>query len=283
MRLAGTTRSFTFAITPSVPSDTCAALNTSGSRSGEHSRISPDAVTSVKPSTCVDKVPNCVPVPCVPVLIAPDILCTSMSPRFSWASPCSKSMFPRFLSTVPPSTVTLPCSASMDSMPCISSSDSSTSSDCIIGVNEWPEPATRMWRPACPYSPTIFVSSSILRGFTISTGEHFIEPDQLLHCPAWLVSTRGPPSCLLLLNKTPPVPAVGRNLVYNRAIRDEQQVREPLAQLARFAMAHKHRVAYLEWRGSLVPDRRLHLARSFKRYEFRSLGQVRLRLLLGAY
>src|SRR6266566_6038992 len=246
MRLAGTTRSFTFAITPSVPSDTCAALNTSGSRSVEHSRISPAAVTSVKPSTCVDNVPNRVPVPCVPVLIAPEILCTSMSPRFSCASPCSKSISPRFLSTVPPRIVTVPRSVSLDPMPCISSSDISISLDCAMGVNEWPEPATRMCRPARPYSLTIFASSSILRGLTTSIGEHFTEPDQLLHCPAWLVSIPVPPSCLQLLHKTLPVPTVGHNLVHNGAIGDEQQVRKPLTKFSCFAMAHKNRVADLE-------------------------------------
>src|SRR5437879_5855099 len=40
---------------PSAPSDTCAALKMSGLRSGEHSNTSPDAVTRVKSSTCVDR------------------------------------------------------------------------------------------------------------------------------------------------------------------------------------------------------------------------------------
>ena len=143
IRLVGTTRSLSFAMIPSVPSDTCAALNTSGSLSGEHSKISPDAVIRVIPSTCVERLPKRTPVPWVPVLIAPEMLCSSMSPRFSWASPCSKSAFPRFLSQVPPHTVAVPREVSRASMPCISSSDISTSSACTSGVKEWPAPTTR--------------------------------------------------------------------------------------------------------------------------------------------
>src|SRR5438067_11803253 len=205
-----------------------------------------------------------------------------MSPRFSCASPCSKSISPRFLSTVPPRIVTVPRSVSMDSMPCISSSDISISLDCAIGVNEWPEPATRMCRPARPHSLTIFASSSILRGLTTSVGEHFTEPDQLLHCPAWLVSIPAPPSCLQLLNKTLPVPTVGHNLVHNSAIGDEQQVSKPLTKFSCFAMSHKNRVTDLKWFAALVLDGRLHLSCAFKWDKFRSPGKVRLWLLFRA-
>src|SRR5215471_13813095 len=204
-----------------------------------------------------------------------------MSPRFSCASPCSKSISPRLLSAVPPRTVTIPRSLSMDSMPCISSNDISISSDCTIGVNEWPEPATRRCLPARPYSVTIFASSPILRGLTTSVGVHFTEPDQLLHCPAWLVSIPVPPSCLQFLNKTLPVPTVGRNLVHNSAIGDEQQVGKPLTKFSCFAMAHKNRVADLERFAALVLDGRLHLSRAFERDKLRAPGQVRLRLLFG--
>src|SRR5260221_9031206 len=174
-------------MTPSVPSDTCAALNTSGFCPGEHSIISPDAVTRVMPSTCVDRVPKCTPVPCVPVLIAPVMLCSSMSPRFSWARPRSKSAFPRFLSRVPPHTVAVPRVVSIASIPCICSSDMSTSLVCTSGVKEWPEPATRTWRPSRPYCPIICASSSILRGLTTWCGVHFTEPDQLLQRSVCLV------------------------------------------------------------------------------------------------
>src|SRR5260370_20806974 len=85
-----------------------------------------------------------------------------------------------------------------------------------------------------------------------------------------------PPSCSLLLNETLPIPTVGRDLVYDSAIGDKQQVRKPLTKLARFAMTHKYRVADLEWYGSFIFDRCLHLTRSFERDELRSLRQGRL-------
>src|SRR6185436_2210597 len=97
-------------------------------------------------------------------------------------------------------------------------------------------------------------------------------------CPTELSRFR---SASHALDKTLPIPAIGRDLVDNRPIGDEQQVREVFAKLAGFAMTHKHRVAWLERYGALIPDGRLHLACSFKRIESCSLRQIRPRLLLG--
>ena len=62
---------------------------------------SPAAVTNVSPTTCVAMEPKRTPVPWVPVLMAPAMLCTSMSPRFSCASPRLSNSSPSSLSRVP--------------------------------------------------------------------------------------------------------------------------------------------------------------------------------------
>src|SRR6516165_8209286 len=85
-----------------------------------------------------------------------------------------------------------------------------------------------------------------------------------------------------MLNKTLPVPTVGHNLVHNSAIGDEQQVSKPLTKFSCFAMAHKNRVADLEWFTARVLNRRLHLSGAFKRDKFSTPGQVRLWLLFRA-
>ena len=84
---AGTQRSVTSAITPSAPSPTRAARKISGSRSCEHTSVEPSASTSVSSATCAEMLRSRAPVPCVAVEIAPAMLCTSMSPRFSIARP----------------------------------------------------------------------------------------------------------------------------------------------------------------------------------------------------
>src|SRR5450755_1733120 len=182
MRLAATTRSFTLTIIPSRPSATWAALKISGLLSGEHSSTSPAAVTSVNPATWVDNVPKRAPVPCVPVLIAPAMLWLSISPRFSCASPCAKSASPSSLSRVPPQTVTVPASLSMDSIPCRLSSEISTSSVSTRGTKEWPAPTTRMCLPVLAHLLTSWIRSLRLWGLATISGRPFTEPDQLLHC-----------------------------------------------------------------------------------------------------
>src|SRR2546421_201380 len=88
---AGTQRSVTSAITPSAPRPTRAARHSSASRWGEHCSVDPSASTSVSSTTCAEMLGRRAPVPCVAVEIAPAIVCTSMSPRFSSASPCPSS------------------------------------------------------------------------------------------------------------------------------------------------------------------------------------------------
>ena len=61
--------------------------------------------------------PNRAPVPCVPVEIAPEIVCASMSPRFVMASPSRSSSALSVCSVVPARTVTRPVSMSAAATP----------------------------------------------------------------------------------------------------------------------------------------------------------------------
>ena len=75
----------------------------------------PSAVTSSTASTWLEMFPKRSPVPCVAVEIAPDTVCTSMSPRFSSARPSAASRSLRSRITMPPSTFASPASRSMSS------------------------------------------------------------------------------------------------------------------------------------------------------------------------
>ncbi len=93
------------------------------------------------------------PVPCVPVLMAPAMLCTSISPRFSCASPCANNVSPSSLELCAAQHRRRSVFAYRRSMPCISSSESNTSSLCASGVNECPAPTTRTCRPSRAKTP----------------------------------------------------------------------------------------------------------------------------------
>ena len=87
---AGTQRSVTSAITPSAPERRRARRGTPRGRARASSAsVEPSASTSVSSATCEEMLRRRAPVPCVAVEIAPAMLWTSMSPRFSSASPCS--------------------------------------------------------------------------------------------------------------------------------------------------------------------------------------------------
>ena len=90
---------------PRLPTPTRAARQSSGSESREHSTSEPSAVTSSIASTWLEMFRRRSPVPCVAVEIAPAIVCTSMSPRFSSASPrCVERLAQVARSRSPPST-----------------------------------------------------------------------------------------------------------------------------------------------------------------------------------
>jgi hypothetical protein len=84
---AGIALKVTLAITPRAPSPTRTAGSSSGSESAETSSSVPSGSTSSTASTSVERFRKRAPVPCVPVEIAPEIVCRSMSPRFSSANP----------------------------------------------------------------------------------------------------------------------------------------------------------------------------------------------------
>ena len=117
--------------------------NTSGSTSAEHSSVDPSASTRVSPLTAAAMPWRRVPVPWVPVAIAPLIVCRSMSPRFGRASPSACSAGLSTCSGVPASTRTRRRSRSIPSTPLSRSTCSSSPSVATSGVNEWPDPATR--------------------------------------------------------------------------------------------------------------------------------------------
>ena len=71
---AGTHLSVIVDTTPSAPSPTRAAANTSGFSAREHVSAEPSPVTSSIASTNVESAPSFAPVPCVPVESAPEIV-----------------------------------------------------------------------------------------------------------------------------------------------------------------------------------------------------------------
>jgi hypothetical protein len=98
----------TAAIVPSAPIPTRAARSSSGLVAALRWRTLPSARTSSSPSTRAEMLRRRAPVPWVPVEIAPEIVCRSMSPRFSIARPSPASSSFSSASTVPPATLTKP-------------------------------------------------------------------------------------------------------------------------------------------------------------------------------
>ncbi len=116
-RNAGTQRSVTVAIRPSAPMLILAAANRSGLSAAETVTSDPSAVTSSRASTWVAIPPRPAPVPCVPVEMAPEIVCASMSPRFGMARPSASRPALSWRRVVPDRTVTSPVCASAATIP----------------------------------------------------------------------------------------------------------------------------------------------------------------------
>ena len=164
----GSVRSVTAEITPSAPSATRPAANTSGSSVAEQVTTDPSASTSSSPATWVAMPPNRAPVPCVPVEIAPEIVCASMSPRLVIASPSRSSSALSVRSVVPARTVTSPESRSAAVIPVQPPRSSATSWAAPTAVNEWPLPRARTDFPSRAARDTAPASSSRSRGTTTS-------------------------------------------------------------------------------------------------------------------
>ena len=176
---AGTQRRVTALIAPSAPIPTRAARSSSGWVAAASCRTLPSASTSSRPSTWAEMLRSRAPVPWVPVEIAPAIVWRSMSPRFSIASPSRVSSSLRSASTVPAPTRTRPEPGSASSTPFSASIPSIVPSVIAVSVNECPEPATLIRRPAAAAAEIASASSSRLDGRTVSSGRQDWSPAQL--------------------------------------------------------------------------------------------------------
>lgn len=119
-RKIGSTANVIAVMTPRAPSPIRAAAKTARSSAvplSEQVRTEPSAVTSSSPLICADIDADSRPVPCVPVLVAPDTVCSMMSPMFVSDRPSQARARLSRLSGVPASTVTVPASRSILRMP----------------------------------------------------------------------------------------------------------------------------------------------------------------------
>lgn len=151
------------------------------------------------------------PVPWVPVDVAPETVCSMMSPMLVSDSPCAASVSLRCLSGVPAATVTVPASRSTARTPVSRSGRISSPSVAAAGVNEWPVPAALTVSPSAAAARTAAATSSVLAGVTLRAGRAVTLPAQLRHGP--MVGPRPPerPTALLTAMVTsPPSARAGR-------------------------------------------------------------------------
>jgi hypothetical protein len=166
---ASTQRSVSSVTTPSAPTPTRAAANTSGFSVAEQFSTVPVPVTSVSASMKVARQPSLAPVPWVPVDMAPETVCTSMSPRFGTASPCSASRWFSTDSGMPACTVTSRRARSTETRPASPSSSSRTPSVAAAGVKECPEPTGLTVNPSSTAPRTAATTPSVETGRTTLT------------------------------------------------------------------------------------------------------------------
>ncbi len=102
---------------PSAPRPMRAAAKTSGFSFSEQVSTEPSAVTSSRPLIWAAIEADSRPVPCVPVLMAPDTVCSMMSPMLVSDRPSRARAALSLLSGVPASTVTVMASRSMARIP----------------------------------------------------------------------------------------------------------------------------------------------------------------------
>lgn len=121
------------------------------------------------------------PVPCVPVEVAPAIVCSMMSPMLVRESPSRASAVLRRLSGVPASTVTVIALRSMSRMPVSRSGRISTPSVAAAAVKEWPVPTGFTRSPSACARRTTSTSSSTDAGDSVLAGRAVTVPAQLRH------------------------------------------------------------------------------------------------------
>jgi hypothetical protein len=116
-RKTGSTAKVIAVTMPRAPRPIRAAAKISGFSFSEQVSTEPSAVTSSSPLIWAAIEPDSRPVPCVPVLVAPETVCSMMSPMLVSDSPSRASAALSLLSGVPASTVTVMDSRSILRMP----------------------------------------------------------------------------------------------------------------------------------------------------------------------
>jgi hypothetical protein len=125
---------------------------------------SPVPSTRVTDSTKVDRQPSLAPVPWVPVAIAPEIVCVSMSPRLGRASPCWASVAFSVARDMPAWTVTRLLTGSTSMSSASPSSRSRRPSVPAAAVNECPAPTGLTVRPSTLACLTSAATSAVEPG-----------------------------------------------------------------------------------------------------------------------
>ena len=161
----------------------------------EHVITAPVPVTSVSPTTNVARQPSEAPVPCVPVEIAPEIVCTSMSPRFGIASPMSASASLSSRSRVPAPTVTSRFDRSAVRMPVKADMSRRMPDVTAAPVNECPAPTGLTVSPSSAAALIVAANSSTVVGRTTRAATVRWLPAQFDHAdpPEPAHATRQPP------------------------------------------------------------------------------------------
>ena len=154
---AGSVLKVTAVTIPSAPRPTRAASNRSGcGSSAEQVTTLPSASTSSSAAICAAMLPLALPVPCVPVCVAPATVCTWMSPMLVSDRPRACRAAFSVDSGQPASTVISPAAASMDRTAVSPAGLSITPSVLAAGVKECPLPVILIASP----SAAAFVTSA---------------------------------------------------------------------------------------------------------------------------
>lgn len=125
-----------------------AAAKTSGFSFSEHVSSRPSAVTSSSARICAEREAESRPVPWVPVLVAPETVCSMMSPMLVSERPSRARARLRSLRTVPAATVTVPAARSISRIPARAWGRIRTPSVAAAEVKEWPVPTAFTRRPS---------------------------------------------------------------------------------------------------------------------------------------
>lgn len=136
---------------PRAPMPIRAAAKTarsSASPFSEQFSSRPSAVTSSRPRIWAAMEAESRPVPWVPVPVAPETVCSMMSPMLVSERPSRARATFRSLSTVPAATVTVPAVRSISRIPASACGRTSTPSVAAAAVKEWPVPTALTFSPS---------------------------------------------------------------------------------------------------------------------------------------